>query len=389
MALLRTRGGGLLATGPDAVRANAMRQQQRLLGAARSPNVIRAPMTVINEENPLNTFGSGLGQLGKTLSDMALNKRETEARKALTAAAGDAQSLFRVGQSFPDTTAGKQAFALSKNLIDQQIAVSNAETARLRAQNASKSRTLKPTEEQRFAELATNPNRTPAEEIEYTALYSKLLRIRLGQIGDDVRAIPTGRLTGVPLPKAMQGGSTGSPGSGVIGPTPKAQAAAAAKTSLSESVDEIKKRIAEIPNEVLGKAGGLTALVTDLAGTAKDFGKRFDSAALSELAERAKGVVSDEKTVEGLRALPALQKLFEDAYVQSIKAAGGRAPNKAQIERFLSRIDFTQLGDPADIKKQLNDLAESLRPRTTSQGGMKVGQSITTKSGITITKTSD
>ena len=54
MALLRTRGGGLLATGPDAVRANAMRQQQRLLGAARSPNVIRAPMTVINEENPLN-----------------------------------------------------------------------------------------------------------------------------------------------------------------------------------------------------------------------------------------------------------------------------------------------------------------------------------------------
>ncbi len=60
MALLRTRGGGLLATGPDAVRANAMRQQQQLLGAARAPSVIRAPTNVIMEENPLNTLGQGV-----------------------------------------------------------------------------------------------------------------------------------------------------------------------------------------------------------------------------------------------------------------------------------------------------------------------------------------
>ena len=82
MALLRTRGGGLLATGPDAVRANAMRQQQRLLGAARSPNVIRAPMTVINEENPLNQIGPGLEKIGGFLGDMAADRRRQAALQA-------------------------------------------------------------------------------------------------------------------------------------------------------------------------------------------------------------------------------------------------------------------------------------------------------------------
>lgn len=69
MALLRQRGGGLLATGPDAVRANAMREQQRLLGAARAPTVIRAPTQVIQEENPLNSLGQGLQQFGQSLTD--------------------------------------------------------------------------------------------------------------------------------------------------------------------------------------------------------------------------------------------------------------------------------------------------------------------------------
>ncbi len=288
-----------------------------------------------------------------------------------------AQRQFQLGQE-----QAERQFQSGQKQADRDAAMA-------RAKLAAKSRGLKQTEEQRFAFLATKKDRTPAEETEYTALYSKLLRIRLGQIGDKVVAVPTGRLPGVPVPKAMQGGSTGSPGSGVIGLTPRAQAAAAAKTNLSQTIDEIKKRIAEIPNEVLGKAGGLTAFATDLAGTASDFGRRLDSPALSQLAERAKGVVSDKKIVDGLRELPALTKMLEDAYVQSVKAAGGRAPDKNDKARFFSKIDFTQLGDPADIKKQLNDLAESLRPRTTSQPGMKVGQSITTQSGITITKTSD
>lgn len=82
MALLRTRGGGLLATGPDAVRANAMRQQQTLLQAARAPNVMRAPMTVINEENPLNQIGPGLEKIGGFLGDMAADRRRQTALQA-------------------------------------------------------------------------------------------------------------------------------------------------------------------------------------------------------------------------------------------------------------------------------------------------------------------
>ena len=109
MALLRTRGGGLLATGPDAVRANAMRQQQQLLGAARAPSVIRAPTNVIMEENPLNTLGPGLGSLGKSLGQMALQSREQQAREALSAAGNDVSKIPQVAAAFPSTAAGKQA----------------------------------------------------------------------------------------------------------------------------------------------------------------------------------------------------------------------------------------------------------------------------------------
>ncbi len=109
MALLRQRGGGLLATGPDAVRANAMREQQRLLGAARAPSVIRAPTNVIMEENPLNTLGSGLGSLGKSLGQMALQSREQQAREAFSAAGDDVSKIAQVAAAFPSTAAGKQA----------------------------------------------------------------------------------------------------------------------------------------------------------------------------------------------------------------------------------------------------------------------------------------
>lgn len=388
MSLLRRRGQGLLAAGPLQVQAAAQQRAANYIKPS-APSLIPASSRVIQVENPLNSIGSGLAQFGKSLNDMRLQTREKEARQAFSAAGGDAQSLFRVGQSFPSTVAGKRAFEVSKNLVDQSIATTNAETARLRAINASKNNVPKPTDEKRFAELAATPNRTPEQEIEYTTLYSKFLRVRLGQVGDEIQAVPTGRLPGVPLPKAMKNGSIGSSGSDVIGPTPKAKTEAEGKINLSNRVDEIIKRVNEIPDNVLGKAGWLTALTTDLAGTASDFARRLDSDALSQLAKKAKGAISDGQTVEGLRELPALQKLFEDAYVQSIKAAGGRAPNKVQIERFLSKINFTQLGDPQDIKKQLNDLAESLRPITTSKPGMNVGQSITTQSGIIITKTSD
>lgn len=84
MALLRQRGGGLLATGPDAVRANAMREQQRLLGAARAPSVISAPRPIL-EENPLNSLGQGLGQFGDAFAQQALRKQERDAAAATAA----------------------------------------------------------------------------------------------------------------------------------------------------------------------------------------------------------------------------------------------------------------------------------------------------------------
>lgn len=85
MALLRQRGGGLLATGPDAVRANAMREQQRLLGAARAPTVIRAPTQIIQEENPLNSLGQGLEKIGGFLGDMSARKKREDALAAALA----------------------------------------------------------------------------------------------------------------------------------------------------------------------------------------------------------------------------------------------------------------------------------------------------------------
>ncbi len=84
MALLRQRGGGLLATGPDAVRANAMREQQRLLGAARAPSVISAPRPIL-EENPLNSLGQGLSEIGSFLGDMSARKKREDALAAALA----------------------------------------------------------------------------------------------------------------------------------------------------------------------------------------------------------------------------------------------------------------------------------------------------------------
>jgi hypothetical protein len=84
MALLRQRGGGLLATGPDAVRVNAMREQQRLLGAARAPSVISAPRPIL-EENPLNSLGQGLSKIGGFLGDMSARKKREDALAAALA----------------------------------------------------------------------------------------------------------------------------------------------------------------------------------------------------------------------------------------------------------------------------------------------------------------
>ena len=103
MALLRTRGGGLLATGPDAVRANAMRQQQSLLKAARAPNVMRAPTTVIQEENPLNNLGAGLALFGKTLAAQKQKQIENQmARERAQREGALANSLIASRQAQAD-----------------------------------------------------------------------------------------------------------------------------------------------------------------------------------------------------------------------------------------------------------------------------------------------
>lgn len=195
MALLRQRGGGLLATGPDAVRANAMREQQRLLGAARAPSVISAPRPIL-EENPLNSLGQGLGQLGKSLGDMALNRRtqaarqrELEAQQALKAAGNDVNALTSIAASFPDTKVGQQASRLAtnaftrkqaadaltqkqldrdllikrqrqeaaQNLIENRIALMGAETDRLKAQGDSQSFEIDKKPLEVLAQFASRP----------------------------------------------------------------------------------------------------------------------------------------------------------------------------------------------------------------------------------------
>lgn len=91
MSLLRNRGGGLLAAGPAAIRAAASQRQNSLLKAARSPNVISAPSSVIQRENPLNSIGPGLAQFGQGLGNfMTARKRKAalDAARAPIAVAG-------------------------------------------------------------------------------------------------------------------------------------------------------------------------------------------------------------------------------------------------------------------------------------------------------------
>ncbi len=128
MALLRTRGGGLLATGPDAVRANAMRQQQMAMQAAAAPRVISAPRPIL-EENPLNTIGTGLASLGKSLTATAGLRREQAARQALEAAGADPSAQLAVQRQFPDTKAGQSAGAMAGNALDLQMRQRAAELA--------------------------------------------------------------------------------------------------------------------------------------------------------------------------------------------------------------------------------------------------------------------
>ena len=136
MALLRTRGGGLLATGPDAVRANAMRQQQMALQAAAAPRVISAPRPIL-EENPLNTIGTGLASLGKSLTATAGIRREQAARQALGAAGNDMNRLMEVARRFPATNAGKAAGLQVKNAFDMRATTSQLNIDLLRAQAAA------------------------------------------------------------------------------------------------------------------------------------------------------------------------------------------------------------------------------------------------------------
>lgn len=78
MSLLRNRGGGLLAAGPAAIRSAASQRQNSLLKAARSPNVISAPSSVIQRENPLNSIGPGLAQFGQSLAAQKQKKIQNE-----------------------------------------------------------------------------------------------------------------------------------------------------------------------------------------------------------------------------------------------------------------------------------------------------------------------
>lgn len=100
MSLLRNRGGGLLAAGPAAIRSAASQRQNSLLKAARSPNVISAPSSVIQRENPLNSIGPGLAQFGQVLAAQKQKKIQNElARQKAKREGLLANSLIRSRES--------------------------------------------------------------------------------------------------------------------------------------------------------------------------------------------------------------------------------------------------------------------------------------------------
>lgn len=153
MALLRTRGGGLLATGPDAVRANAMRQQQMALQAAAAPRVISAPRPIL-EDNPLNTIGTGLASLGKSLTATAGIRREQAARQALEAAGADPSAQLAVQRQFPDTKAGQSAGAIAGNALELQMRRRAAELDAQRFLEQKRANTVREQNEARRIDLA-------------------------------------------------------------------------------------------------------------------------------------------------------------------------------------------------------------------------------------------
>jgi len=155
MALLRTRGGGLLATGPDAVRANAMRQQQMALQAAAAPRVISAPRPIL-EENPLNTIGTGLASLGKSLTATAGLRREQAARQALEAAGADPSAQLAVQRQFPDTKAGQSAGAMAGNALNLQMRRRAAELDFQRFEEQKRAQTVSEENEARRIDLAAS-----------------------------------------------------------------------------------------------------------------------------------------------------------------------------------------------------------------------------------------
>ena len=152
MALLRTRGGGLLATGPDAVRANAMRQQQMALQAAAPPRVISAPRPIL-EDNPLNTIGTGLASLGKSLTATAGIRREQAARQALEAAGADPSAQLAVQRQFPDTKAGQSAGAMAGNALDMQMRRRAAELDAQRFEEQKRAQMVREANEARRIDL--------------------------------------------------------------------------------------------------------------------------------------------------------------------------------------------------------------------------------------------
>lgn len=184
MSLLRTRGGGLLAMGPGAARANAMEQQRQLLGAARAPSIVGAPTNVIRQENPLNSLGEGMALFGKSLSDMAINRREKEARAAAQAAGNDIAALREVQRRFPSTQAGKTAgdqasriesFGLRRDQLRRAVladaAAATAAERRLKMDEAAERR-----RDQEFATRQENLKQQKVNRQRETALRAEIAK---------------------------------------------------------------------------------------------------------------------------------------------------------------------------------------------------------------------
>ena len=364
MALLRTRGGGLLATGPDAVRANAMRQQQTLLQAARAPNVMRAPTTVIQEENPLNNLGAGLALFGKTLAAQKQKQIENQmARERAQREGALANSLIASRQAQADNAklANEiRALNIRKDILINQFNQASI-SERQRKQIEAELNKVKLQIEGRIKAAAATAK---ANQV-VTLSAADAERLGLNPDTDLVQRKPDGTLM---VTKGVKPPTGDEPSLERIPIPPKAQSAASVSAGIgrlaelgrkglqfftgdtkdSEPTTELLKTIDNINNEVVNfassvRTGGGSDRVTNFARllTMETMPKQ------DLLSVPADYVTSVRTTAQNLRNLVRVLEAEKDgaAPTKAKIAARARLPKARQLADFYSRLEKQVVGE--------------------------------------------